>query len=328
MSIGGGVSVSSRLRAVITAIVRVYPSDRRGVRRWWVGWGAVAVSTALACFWAMWGAIENFHEGWYFREWYRNVGLALVQYLPWMFIPMAAALAGIWRPWAGLIVHLAIAGGAVVLFGLDSFGGRFVAAPIALLGVLYAYGRPAPRAWARQALVALPLVTAIVSGAYPAWRALTRPSTVDAGPWHVTRGDLDIVWAPLGPGWGHGVSWAEANRRCAHLGPDGGELTPAAANIWRLPTIDDAARSMTYRGRDVGGRWDGQASGATFRVQPDKEAPLWNPFSHVIYLWTATERDDQSAYFIAYNGGAYARRKGLSPAYQGYRCVKAGPRTE
>jgi hypothetical protein len=63
-----------------------------------VGWIAVTISTGLAALWAFWGSIENFHEGWYFREWWRNVGLALIQYLPWMFIPMLAALAAMWRP--------------------------------------------------------------------------------------------------------------------------------------------------------------------------------------------------------------------------------------
>ena len=46
----------------------------------------------------MWGSTENFHEGWYYREWYRSVGLALVQYMPWTFLPMGAALAALWRP--------------------------------------------------------------------------------------------------------------------------------------------------------------------------------------------------------------------------------------
>ena len=28
-----------------------------------VGWIAVGLSTAVTCFWAFWGIIENFHEG-------------------------------------------------------------------------------------------------------------------------------------------------------------------------------------------------------------------------------------------------------------------------
>jgi len=30
-----------------------------------VGWVAVTVSLFLACLWALWGILENYHEGWY-----------------------------------------------------------------------------------------------------------------------------------------------------------------------------------------------------------------------------------------------------------------------
>jgi hypothetical protein len=293
--------------------------------RWWAGWAAVAASTSLSCFWAFWGSAENFHEGWYYREWYRNAGLALAQYLPWMFVPMGAALAALWKPWVGFLLHLGLAAAAISLFGLDSVGGRLIALPIAFLGALYVHGRPAPARWARRALVLTPLLTAVAAGAYPAWRVFTRPSDVVTGAVHIVRPGIDITWAPAGPGWGHGVTWGEATRRCAFL--DAGGTTPTAApvDVWRLPTVDEAARSMIYRGRDAEGRWNAEARVTSFTVQPDKEAPLWNPFSHVIYLWTSTERDAQRAYFISYNGQAHPRNKSAHPGYQGYRCVRLGP---
>ena len=37
--------------------------DKRQV----IGWIAVAISTIITCFWAFWGIIENFHEGWYYE---------------------------------------------------------------------------------------------------------------------------------------------------------------------------------------------------------------------------------------------------------------------
>jgi hypothetical protein len=86
--------------------------------RWWTGWAGVAFSTAISTFWAVWGAAENFHEGWYHRELSWNIGLMLVQYWAWMFIPMSAALVGLWRPWLGLTAHLLLALGAVTLCGL------------------------------------------------------------------------------------------------------------------------------------------------------------------------------------------------------------------
>jgi hypothetical protein len=60
----------------------------------------------------------------------------------------------------------------------------------------------------------------------------------------------------------------------------------------------------------------------TYHVRPDKESPLWNAHSQVIYWWTATEADDESAYIIVYDGKVWLRRKRFAPASLGYRCVK------
>lgn len=45
-----------------------------------------------SAFWAFWGAAETFHEGWYYRELWGNVGLSIVQYFPAMLISMGAGL--------------------------------------------------------------------------------------------------------------------------------------------------------------------------------------------------------------------------------------------
>ena len=102
----------------------------------------MALSTALSAFWAFWGSNESFHEGWYFRETWRNVALMLVQYLPWMFVPMTAGLLALWRWPAGLVAHGALAAGALWLFGPVSVGGGLIALPVLVLGLLYSYGRP------------------------------------------------------------------------------------------------------------------------------------------------------------------------------------------
>src|SRR6185503_833418 len=109
--------------------------------RRFAGWTAVATSTAVSSFWAFWGSIENFHEGWYHRELWRNLALAAVQYLPWMFIPLGAGLAGLWRPAAGVAIHAGFAAGALWLFGLPSVGAALLALPLILLAFLYGYGR-------------------------------------------------------------------------------------------------------------------------------------------------------------------------------------------
>lgn len=275
--------------------------------------------------WAFWGSIENFHEGWYFRDVWRNIGLMLVQYLPWMFVPMVAGLMALWRARLGVLVHAALAATALWFFGWHGAGGRIFAAPLLMIGALYGYGRPLPANRARQVLVLLPLLTAVASGAYPGWRALTRPSTVDLSMRQIGGNGVGLVWAPAGPGWDEsGFSWFEAQRRCDHLSADGTALALEPRHEWRLPTVDETVRTMRWRGTNAGGRWEPQAGRATFRSMPDKEAPLWNPFSQVIYWWTADEVEPGRAYRIAYNGQVLAVRKSAGAGYLACRCVKAG----
>jgi hypothetical protein len=41
---------------------------------------------------------------------------------------------------------------------------------------------------------------------------------------------------------------------------------------------------------------------ATYKTTPDKESPMWNVHSQVIYWWTATDVDEEHAYIIVYVG--------------------------
>lgn len=290
-----------------------------------MGWAAVGLSTALSAFWAFWGSIENFHEGWYFRALWRNLALMAVQYLPWMFIPMIAGLLGLWRPVAGVVAHLLLATAVFSLFDIREVGGLLIGVPVILLGALYGYGRPVPVRRARRILISVPLITAVVAGAYPGWRVLTRPHTVDTSMRHIGGNGVDLVWAPAGPGWDErGFSWLEAKRRCEHLTADGTALAPDPQRIWRLPTVDETVRTMIWRGQNAGGTWNAAAGRASYRVRPDKEAPLWHPYSQVIYWWTADEVDDNRAYRVSYNGHVLRMRKNVGAGYLACRCVKQG----
>lgn len=269
----------------------------------------------------MWGAAENFHEGWYYRELYRNLGLMLVQYLPWMFIPMVAALAGLWRPWIGFALHLLLAASAVALFGVGSAATRYLVLPIVVLGVMWAYGRPTPARWARRILIEIPLLIAVGVGAYPGWRAITRPDRVEESMQRIPGRGLALVWAPAGPGWGDSASWNDAMRNCARLTRDGRALTDEPQDLWRVPTADEVVRTMAYRGQNADGRWDPTTGRARYRMLPDKEAPLWHPYRPVIYLWTADTRGPDRAYFVGPSGSVSARPKTTHARYHGYRCV-------
>jgi hypothetical protein len=90
-----------------------------------------------------------------------------------------------------------------------------------------------------------------------------------------------------------------------------------------LPTADELTRSLTLHGENAGGVWDASRGRASFRVTPDKESPLWDKYSMVIYWWTATEADTERAYRISYQGGVNVTRKAAGPSYYGFRCVSA-----
>jgi hypothetical protein len=65
----------------------------------------VGFSVIITCFWAFWGIIENFHEGWYYPDLLSNVGLMLVQYLSPMLVFMALTLISISWPRIGGALH-------------------------------------------------------------------------------------------------------------------------------------------------------------------------------------------------------------------------------
>jgi hypothetical protein len=135
-----------------------------------------------------------------------------------------------------------------------------------------------------------------------------------------------LVWAPEGPGWvrdsKHSLDWDEARALCARLSADGTRLEAAPVNIWRLPTVDEAVRSMTRGGINAGGVWDAQAARATYRFTPDKESPLWRVYAGTIYWWTDTAASTDKAYRLVYNGKVFPTRKVCRMGSLGFRAVR------
>lgn len=78
---------------------------------------------------------------------------------------------------------------------------------------------------------------------------------------------------------------------------------------------------MARHGENSDGVWDAEKAQANYLITPDKESPLWNVHSQVIYWWTATEVDEANAYIIVYDGKVWPRSKQTGPAYLGFRCV-------
>ena len=188
----------------------------QNARRKIAGWCAVAISTLITCFWAFWGIIENFHEGWYYESWLSNVGLMFAQYLSPMLIFMGIALISIYWPRLGGGLHIFL---ALIAVGFFQAAANPVVllliAPLIGLGALYWYGRPQPRKIAVSLLVSLPIITLLISGIEPAIRVSERIDDGNLQARLVQGNGVSLVWASDGPGWPRtGTNWFEAQRVC------------------------------------------------------------------------------------------------------------------
>jgi hypothetical protein len=297
---------------------------RRIDRRQIAGWLGVSLSTLITCFWAFWGIVENFHEGWYFESLLPNLGLMFVQYLSPMLLFMGVTLVSIFWPRFGGGLHVVVALLALWFFQAFSNAATFlIILPFIGLGLLYWIGRLEPRKVAATVAVGFPLLTLVIAGIGPALRVSQRLDDGNLQARSVYGNGVELVWAPDGPGWPReGTDWSEAQRACEHLSEDGLTIASTPQNIWRLPSVDEAVRSMARHGINSGGVWDVDAAEAVYKTTPDKESPLWNIHSQVIYWWTATEIDEEEAYIIVYDGKVWPRSKDFGPAYLGFRCVK------
>ena len=289
-----------------------------------VGWIAVGLSTTITCIWAFWGIIENFHEGWYYESWLSNVGLMFVQYLSPMLIFMGVTLISInWHRLGGGL-HWIFALLVAWFFQVFSNAAMFLLiVPLVAMGALYWFGRPQPRQLAVSLAVGLPLLTLILFGIEPVIRVSQRVDDGNLQARSVQGNGVNLTWAPDGPGWPRiGADWYQAQQVCEYLDADGLTSASMPQHIWRLPTVDEAVRSMALHGQNSGGVWNAKLAQATYKTTPDKESPLWNVHSQVIYWWTATEVDPEHAYIIVYDGKVWSRTKQFGPAYLGFRCVK------
>jgi hypothetical protein len=288
-----------------------------------VGWVVVGIATLVTSFLGFWGILENFHEGWH----HPTLLLRLIwttAYLSLMMIVMALSLVSVRWPWVGSTLHFSVAAFAWWFFQASLAVAQMIVLPVVVLGLGYVYGRPEPRKWAYWLLIALPLAVVVVCGIEPVWRVATRIDDGDRGARHLQENGVNLIWAPQGPGWPtQGLSWHDAMVRCRHLTADGLGVADMPQDIWRLPTVEEAVRSQCRHGRNCKGTWDAATGTASYDRRPDKESPLWDPYSQVTYWWTATEINDQQAYMIVYDGKVWPRNKSIAPGYLGFRAVKS-----
>ena len=285
----------------------------------------MSLSTLITCIWALWGILENFHEGWYSETLASNLGLMFIQYLSPMLIFMGVTLVSIFWPRFGGGLHVVFALLAIGFFRAFSNAATFlIILPFIGLGLLYWISRIQPRKRAATVAIAFPLLTLVIAGIGPAVRVSQRLDDGNLQARTVHGNGVDLIWAPDGPGWPReGTNWHEAQRTCQYLNEEGTMLASTPQDIWHLPTVDEAVRSMARRGKNSGGVWDQKTAETKYETTPDKESPLWNIHSQVIYWWTATEVDEDQAYIIVYDGKVWPRSKNFGPDYLGFRCVKS-----
>lgn len=292
-----------------------------------IGWIGVFITITFSSVWAYWGAIENFHEGWYSTSVFENLFMMFFQYL--LFTITFVFLAVIILRWkkVGLILHFIAAAVSVWFFSGASFSviGLMIVIPIITLGLAYYYGEPKPKKWAYRLLIIVPLIIILAVSIPQGIKVSQRSNDNNFGMRTVQGNDLALAWAPRGPGWpDQGTSWDEAQRICKYLSEDGTIIMEEEQNIWRLPTVDEAVRSMMLHGQNAGGVWDFLKEKAVYKRMPDKESPLWDVHSKVIYYWTSDTavQDERKAYIIVYHGGVYAKRKIDGQSYLSFRAVK------
>jgi hypothetical protein len=246
------------------------------------------------------------------------------QYLSPMLVFMVVTLISIFWPRFGGGLHMVFALLAVGFFQAVSNAATFlIILPLFGMGLLYWNGRLEPRRLAVSVSIGFPLLTLVIAGVEPVIRVSQRLDDGNLQARVVNGNGVTFIWAPDGPGWPReGKNWHEANRTCLYLNEDGLTVDSTPRDIWRLPTVDETVRSMSRHGTHSGGEWDPDTGSASYEIAPDKESPLWNIHSQVIYWWTATEIDEEQAYIIVYDGKVWPRNKQFGPAYLGFRCVR------
>ncbi len=184
---------------------------------------------------------------------------------------------------------------------------------------------------------------------------LTRVDDGNRGARLIEGNGVELIWAPAGPGWnwkqdfGGYPSWdalasygihpwgldvakltgdhadqADMTETglCAFLDESGQHLLEEPQHIWRMPTVDEIARSLSLHNENAGCWWDGQTGKLPCETRTDKETPLWAPDQPPVYYWAGEEFDKDTAYYVSYTGFVSRQPKDWGNPRHGYRCVR------
>ncbi len=343
-----------------------------------LGWLLVTFVAVMA---TVWSSIEMFHEGWW-----GSVPHRFVYLVPGFVITLLAAIPVRWPRPGGFF--LGTVGLALVLFWRQFFSnqvGLEIAVPFVVAALLFIMegwrlekikrGEYTPFILFRcprnhflcrrprlTVTLGVPLLTFV--GVVLTWGVLIaqRVDDGDRGARRITADEVDLVWAPEGPGWARGYlqgtekqadldsggrgfknpSWnqialygaADSTFHnaspeemkefclCHYLNENGLSLADSAQNIWRLPTAQELAASLPHHGNPAGCVWDGTAGPMNCDRRPDKETPLWDPTRSPVYLLSATEVDSATVWFVSFNGQVRSTPKSWGNPRHGFRCVR------
>jgi len=289
---------------------------------------AVILNLCFSVLWSFWGILENFHEGWYYSDILENLALFLFQYLLFAIIFILLGLFSIRYHKAGAILYI-ITAILIPVLKIKSFSAIFVfSIPLFIIGLLFWFSDFKNKKWFYLFTVLIPLSVIIVFAVEPVIRLSQRIDKYDKNAVLVEGNEVELIWAPEGPGWitetgqiGK-MKWKDAKARCERLSDDGKYLCDSAQYIWRLPSVNEAVRSLSRHAVNCGGVWDSISKKPVYKIMPDKESPLWKVKSPVIYWWTATELNDSMAFRIVYNGSVQVLNKKITMGSLGFRAVK------
>jgi len=289
---------------------------------------AIIISVFLSSFWAFWGINEFFHEGWYAGSIFNRLFLFLVQYMSFAIIFTLLPLISIKYKKVGLGIYIALGLFSAFFFSGGSFQIVYLtlALPFLFIGILFYYGEFSRIKFCKKIIIVPPVLIVLVFGTALLYRNINRIDDKNYGERIIDCQGEKIVWAPRGPGFpDKGFNWNNALEACENLSEDGTATLKEKQNIWRLPSIDEAVKCQMHHNENAGGRFDEVKRKAFYEKTPDKETPLWDPGSEVVYYWTSelSRESENQAYIITYDGGVFDKDIRFGPNTQSFRCIKS-----
>ena len=203
--------------------------------------------------------------------------------------------------------------------------------------------------------IGIPFVIGFIVAGYNVPIVLSRVDDGDRSARLIVGNNTVLIWAPKGPGWnwkqdfGGFPSWdsialygnkplgLDSNKLsgkhavekdmsnwglCAYLDESGIHLMSEPQYIWRMPTVNELAGSLSLHNENAGCQWDGNIGRLNCILNPDKETPLWAPDEPPVYYWAFDTFDNQEAYYVSYTGYVSHQPKNWGNPRHGYRCVK------